>query len=37
VAAASLALFEQFHAVVRLNMTLQAFWASRGLRVGAIV
>jgi hypothetical protein len=35
VAAASLALFEQFRAVVRLKMTLQAFWASRGLTVGA--
>jgi hypothetical protein len=32
---ASLALFEQFRAVVRLKMTLQAFWARRGLRVGA--
>jgi hypothetical protein len=32
---ASLALFEQFRAVVRLKMTLQAFWASRGLTVGA--
>ena len=37
VAAASLALFEQFRAVARLNITLQAFWASRGLRVGAII